>query len=57
MQENDFVRILAEPEGSINAKGRVEKVGQLGVWVSNGNMPFMGTFCWEYFNFAQVEKL
>lgn len=51
---NDHVRILSEPEDSINAYARVEKVEADGVRVCNGNMPYLGTFSWKFFKNTEV---
>ncbi len=53
---NDHVRILAYPEDSINAYGRVQLVRERGekrYWVVNMNMPYSGTVS-DYFNASEL---
>ena len=57
MKENDFVTILSENPRSPNREARVDKVCEDGVYVSNLNMPFMGTFSYKFFKNNEVEKL
>ena len=52
----DIVRILTEPKNSINAYARVDKIVDGGVRVANMNMPFQGTFSYEFFKFEEVRK-
>lgn len=52
----DFVRILDEPEDSINSHGRVEEIRDGFAWVTNLNMPFQGTFSYEMFRLNDLKK-
>lgn len=54
---NDTVRIKSLPTSDINSVARVMVVGTDGVLVSNMNMPFQGTFCYEAFKFSEVDKI
>lgn len=56
-KENDFVRLLLEDPNGINARARVTRVGTGGVWVTNMNQPFCGTYANEYFLNDQVEPV
>ena len=58
---NDSVRINRFPADHMNGLARV--VGfktvdgeAIGVYVSNGNMPYAGTFCGVFFPFSEVTK-
>lgn len=57
IQVNDTVRILGEPERSVNARARVLRVEDNGVRVTNINMPFSGTMTYHFFEFHEVEKV
>lgn len=55
MRENDTVRILKYSEDHVNGLARVIRVTTTGIYVTNTNMPFMGTYRNQYFDFSEVE--
>jgi hypothetical protein len=52
----DRVRVLVHPARHINGYARVSEVTEKGVRVTNMNMPFAGTYSFEFFPFDQVRK-
>jgi hypothetical protein len=54
---NDFVELLDEKPNSINKEARVNKVDGDYVFVSNLNMPFIGTLCNKKLHKSKVKKI
>jgi hypothetical protein len=54
---HDFVRLLDYPEDSPNSSAMVVNLAPGGVVVSNGNMPFTGSLCNDFFPFTKVRKI
>lgn len=52
----DHVTIINEPFGSVNRKGRVVAADTEHVWVTNLNMPYLGTLCHRKFHREEVRK-
>lgn len=61
MKTNDYVKILKDPSSKkklspMNASGRVVKITDEGVYITNINMPFSGTLINKFFPFDCVEE-
>ena len=56
MKVNDFVTILEFPEDHINHRARVTEIVGNGVYVTNMNMPFQGTFCNIFFAWDKIKE-
>ena len=54
LRVGSHVIIKAYDKNDPNHKGRVTAVGEDGVYVSNTNMPYMGTFSMKFFHFDEV---
>ena len=52
---NDFITIKDIPKTDPNCEGRVIEVTNDGVFISNMNMPFMGSFSNEFIPFEKIK--
>lgn len=52
----DHVVIIGAKKNDPNGKGLVEKVGEKGVYISNMNMPYYGTYAMKFVPFSKVRK-
>jgi len=57
MKINDHVEILLEGLSEANKVGRIVNIDGPIVYVSNCNMPFMGTFCGQMFTKNEVRVM
>jgi len=53
----DHVIIIGAKKNDPNGKGLVEKVGEKGVYISNMNMPYYGTYAMKFIPFSKVRNV
>ena len=56
MKINDFITIKGIPKTNPNHEGRVTKITNKGVYITNVNMPFMGTYINKFVPNEKIEK-